>query len=266
MIWVKETMPGWMIIGTAPAMPARKLPTPEPARERCTWRKSTARASRQDTRCKAMASPLACMEMIRPRKRKDGSKAQKETPKSGAAASPGQLWGTPSQGAFSTGAKSKMPIAAATMQPATMPMTGAHRRRAAEKRSVRPATMTSVARAVSGAATGWAAAASSSRPKTTEASVTESIIITVPPTVGVTMRRRMNSQRETMICTTAETTIRAVRVAGPPSATAVMQKGMVKAAVNIGMAAPAPAGPSRRTCRMVARPTDSSEAKTIQMR
>ena len=46
------------------------------------------------------------------------------------------------------------------------------------------------------AATGSAAAAWSNRPKITEARVMESIIITVPPTVGVTILRRMNSHLE----------------------------------------------------------------------
>ena len=57
-----------------------------------------------------------------------------------------------------------------------------------------------------------------------------------------------------------------VSVAGPPSTTAVMQNGMAKAAVNIGSTAPAPTGPSRRTCRIVDRPQTRSEAKTIHTR
>ena len=126
--------------------------------------------------------------------------------------------------------------------------------------------MTSVAKAVSGAATGSVSVASSSRPKTTDARVMERIIITVPPTVGVTIRRRMTSQRAMTSWITAETRTRAVSVAGPPSATAVMQKGMAKAAVNMGNTAPAPTGPRRRTWRMVDRPQTRSEAKTIQMR
>ena len=60
--------------------------------------------------------------------------------------------------------------------------------------------------------------------------------------------------------------MRAVRVAGPPSTTAVMQNGMEKAAVNRGSTVPDPTGPSRRTCSRVARPTTSSEAKTTHVR
>ena len=52
----------------------------------------------------------------------------------------------------------------------------------------------------------------------------ESIIITVPPTVGVTIRLRMNSHLEMASCAAAATRTRVVSVAGPPSATAVMQE------------------------------------------
>ena len=92
----------------------------------------------------------------------------------------------------------------------------------------------------------------------------ERIIIMMPPTVGVTMRRRMNSHLEIAICTTADTSTRVVSVAGPPSTTAVMQKGMEKAAVNMGRTAPPPTGPSRRTCNRVETPTTNKEANTIQ--
>ena len=75
----------------------------------------------------------------------------------------------------------------------------------------------------------------------------ESIIIIVPPTVGVTIRLRMNSHLEITSWITAQTITSVMRVAGPPSTTAVIQNGMAKAAVNIGRTAPAPTGPSRRT-------------------
>ena len=67
-------------------------------------------------------------------------------------------------------------------------------------------------------------------------------------------------------CTTADTSTSVVSVAGPPSTTAVMQKGIAKAAVNMGRTVPAPAGPNRRTCNRVARPHTSREAKTIHVR
>ena len=96
----------------------------------------------------------------------------------------------------------------------------------------------------------------------------DSIISTVPPTVGVTIRRRMNSHLEITSCPSADTITSAVSVAGlpPMSATAEMQNGMEKAAVNIGSTAPAPTGPTRRTCSKVATPQTSSEANTIQVR
>ncbi len=84
------------------------------------------------------------------------------------------------------------------MQPPTMPINGPQRRHTAEPRRVSPATMTKVASAVKGAATGSDSVDRSNRPKTTEAKVMESIIIIVPPTVGVTILRRMNSHFEIM--------------------------------------------------------------------
>ena len=94
----------------------------------------------------------------------------------------------------------------------------------------------------------------------------DSIIITVPPTVGVTMRLKINSHLEMASWTAAATRTRVVSVAGPPSATAVMQNGMEKAAVNIGRTAPPPIGPTRRTCSSVDTPTTTREAKTIHTR
>ena len=91
-----------------------------------------------------------------------------------------------------------MPNAAATPTPTTMPIIGAHRRNSTLPRSVSAATTVSVASAASGAATGSSNDASSSRPNTTDASVMERIIITVPLTTGVTSRLRMNSHLEMM--------------------------------------------------------------------
>ena len=94
----------------------------------------------------------------------------------------------------------------------------------------------------------------------------ERIIITVPPTVGVTMRRKMKSHFEIINWQMPETTTSIARVAGPPSTTAVIQKGIEKAAVNMGSTACPPIGPMRRTCRSVVMPTTIREAKTIQRR
>ena len=147
-----------------------------------------------------------------------------------------------------------------------MPIIGAHRRQTGDPRRVSAPTTMRVTSAVNGAATGSASAASSSRPKTTDARVMERIIITVPLIVGVMIRRRMNSHLEITSWNAAEARISVVRVAGPPSTSAVMQNGMEKAAVNSGSTAPAPTGPSRRTCSNVATPTTTSVAKTIQPR
>ena len=94
----------------------------------------------------------------------------------------------------------------------------------------------------------------------------DSIISTVPPTVGVMIRRSTNSHLEMTIWPIAQTMTRVVSVAGPPSTTAEMQKGIEKAAVNMGSTAPAPTGPTRRTCTSVDTPATRREAKTIQTR
>ena len=94
----------------------------------------------------------------------------------------------------------------------------------------------------------------------------ERIIITVPPTVGVTILLRMNSHLEIRSWTAAVTRTRVVSVVGPPSTTAVMQNGMEKAAVNMGRTALPPMGPIRRTCNSVETPTTIREAKTIHTR
>ena len=78
------------------------------------------------------------------------------------------------------------------------------------------------------------------------------------------MRRRTNSHLEMIIWPIPQEMTRAVSVAGPPSTTAPMQKGMEKAAVNMGSTAPAPTGPTRRTCNSVDTPATSRDAKTIQ--
>ena len=88
----------------------------------------------------------------------------------------------------------------------------------------------------------------------------------MPPTVGVTTRRRMKSHLEMMSCTMAHANTSVVSAAGPPSKAAVMQKGMDTAAVNMGRRDPAPTGPTRFTCSSVESPTTTREAKTIQMR
>ena len=63
-----------------------------------------------------------------------------------------------------------------------------------------------------------------------------------------------------------EAITRLTRVPGPPSTTAVMQKGMETAAVNMGRRAPAPTGPRPRACTSVEIPTTTREANTIQSR
>ena len=156
--------------------------------------------------------------MITPRNKNPGSSVQKCTPKS--SASPGASLGIPTQGASNILSASYMPNPAAAMQPPTIAIRGAHRRSNSEPRRARAATMIKVTSAVKGAAVGSTFDDLSSRSKTTEARVIDRIIITVPPTVGVTILLRMNSHLETTSWTTADTSTKVVSVAGPPSTTA----------------------------------------------
>lgn len=73
----------------------------------------------------------------------------------------------------------------------------------------------------------------------------------------------MNSHLETTSCAPAVASTRVVSVAGPPSATAEMQKRIENAAMNMGATTPAQTGPTRRTHISVDTPTTSSDAKTI---
>ena len=103
-IWTKEGVPGLMTFGTAPATPANRLATPAPERAPCTSRKSIARGSRHETRCRAMEAPFTWMDMTTPRNRNAGRCVQKATPKSNP--SPGQSVGTPTQDAWTTASAS----------------------------------------------------------------------------------------------------------------------------------------------------------------
>ena len=150
------------------------------------------------------------------------------------------------------------------MHPPTIPMGGPHSLNSAEPRRASAATITKVTKAVNIPPTGSSAVVSSNSLNTTDAKVTDRIIMIVPLTMGVTTRRKKNSHRETASCTIAETTTNEVKVAGPPSTTAVMQNGMANAAVNIGRVMPEPIDPTRNVWMIVERPTTMREAKTIQ--
>ena len=146
-----------------------------------------------------------------------------------------------------------------------MPISGPHNLNMGERRNASAATMTSVTNAVNEPPTGSAAVASSNNLKTTDAKVMDRIIITVPPTIGVTIRLSKNNHFETASWITAEMITSVVNVAGPPSTTAVIQNGIANAAVNIGRTTPPPIGPTRRAWIRVEIPTTTNDAKTIQL-
>ena len=147
-----------------------------------------------------------------------------------------------------------------------MPKTGAHNFISAVPLKVNATTIVRVTRVVRRADPGSSSVASSSRANTTDANVIERIIITVPLTIGVTTLRSRKSHLEMTSWKMAEAMISVASVAGPPSTTAVMQKGMAKAAVNMGRTALPPTGPAVFTWISVDSPTTSSDANTIQMR
>ena len=159
-----------------------------------------------------------------------------------------------------------MPTMAAQTQPATMPATGPHSLNTLDPRKESAATTRSVTNAVEVASLGFASDAVSSRSNTTEARVMDSIIITVPPTMGVTIRRSMKSHLAITSWVAAVTRTSEERRMGPPSDTAAMQKGMENAAVNMGARARDPTGPIALAWMMVHTPTTNSDAKTIHMR
>ena len=146
-----------------------------------------------------------------------------------------------------------------------MPISGPHSLNTGERRNASAATMTRVTNAVNEPPTGSAAVASSNNLNTTDAKVIDRIIITVPPTIGVTIRLSKNNHFETASWITAEMITSVVNVAGPPSTTAVIQNGIANAAVNIGRTTPPPRGPMRRAWIRVEIPTTTNDANTIQL-
>ena len=147
-----------------------------------------------------------------------------------------------------------------------MPIIGPQSRTVAEPRRMSADITPSVVSAARCAPSASSWVASGNRRGTTDARVMESIISTVPPTTGVTTRRMTKSHLVIASCPMPQTMTRAASVSGPPSETAVMQKGMAKAAVNIGSIEPAPTSPTRRTCNSVHSPAISSDANTIHTR
>ena len=90
------------MLGTVPATPESRLPTPSAATAPCTARKSTARGLRQAIRWMAMESPMVSMAPIWVTNRNAGSSPQKAGPNP--MSNPGQPPpdGVPTQGAART--------------------------------------------------------------------------------------------------------------------------------------------------------------------
>ena len=142
-------------------------------------------------------------------------------------------------------------------------MTGAQRRSAPAASSVIPQMTTAVASALSGAAiAGLPSGTSSSMPNTNGITVTGISMITVPETVGVTMRRNSARRADSRSWKSAETTTRVASIAGPPSATAVMHTPMKAAELPITSTWPPPIRPMRSDCNAVVTPEIATAANT----
>ena len=145
-------------------------------------------------------------------------------------------------------------------------MTGAHRRHAPGAFSVSPVITTTVARALSGAAAaGLPSGTLTSRSPTAGSTVIGISMITVPATVGVTMRCTCASRQESSSGTTAVITTSVASNAAPPSATAVMLTEMNAAEAPISSTCPPPSRPQRNACSTVVRPDTATVANTAQV-
>ena len=106
-------------------------------------------------------------------------------------------------------------------------MTGAQRRNAPLALSAMQMMTRAVARAQTGAAeAGVPGGTWVSMPKTIGITVTAMSMMTVPATVGVSIRRRRERRAESANWKSEETTTRVASMAGPPCAIAVTQTAM----------------------------------------
>ena len=139
---------------------------------------------------------IARIEPISPVSRKTGSMERKTGPKS--KSRPGNsAVGTPIHGATAIRFNSIRPKNAANALPASTPMIGAHRRSTAEPFRDMPRIASIVTNVVTGAAnSGLPSGAVSTISKMKGITVTGSIMITVPETAGVNMRRNSASRAE----------------------------------------------------------------------
>ena len=102
---------------------------------------------------------------------------------------------------------------------------------------------------------------SGSLPSTTDMIVADISIRTVPATVGVIIRRRSESREINANWKIAETAMRLDSIAGPPSASVVMQTAMKAEAEATMSGYPDPNRQIRRVCRIMPRPHTTRLAK-----
>ena len=128
-----------------------------------------------------------------------------------------------------------------------------------------------IARIVTSALTGAAEGSHSSgvsanMSKMMGMTVTGISMMTVPATVGVRIRRKKDRFTEMENWPREERATSVASIAGPPSASAVMQTAMNAPEVPISRTYPAPIRPNRTACRMVVAPLIRTAANTADER
>ena len=142
--------------------------------------------------------------------------------------SPGQASaGMPIQGASITAPRSYSPKNPAAIPPTPIPMSGAQRRTSPVPTAPTMRIATKVTPALTGAAaTGAPSGMSSSMSKAMGVTVTEISMMTMPATIGVTMRRTNDSWAANRNWNSEEAMTSVASSPGPPSASAVMLTAM----------------------------------------
>ena len=222
--------------------------------------------SRLERRCICTESVTCRTVMTKVTKRKPGRSIQKAGPNP--RSSPDvAIAGMPSQRAFATRSKSRIPKSAAVRQPAPMARTGVQARTIRLPRSIRPTTARSVTAVTVGAAAAWASSGTRvSMAYPIGITVTATSAMSVPDTTGVMIRLRSASRAARANWQRAETTTSVPRSAGPPAASARTATPTEAPDAPITVSVPAPIPPMRTAWTIVMRPPMTIAAKMAHER
>ena len=203
------------IVGSVPVIPARNIPIPLTLTMPWTCRKSIARGRRREPCWITTPSLIVLSPSTRVRMANEGRSAQNSVLGARSKRKSGTS-GMPNQPAPAIRSPSSTPNAAATAHPARMLMNGATRRQRPLARSVAITETSRVMPAITGpAATGASAGRSWTASKAMGNTLTAISIVTVPETVGVTIRRSVGSHQASATWITLHTTSRLANVSGP---------------------------------------------------